>query len=132
MPYDGLILGIPAVWTDTELVFVSHAYDPVTDRWRILRREGCTFGAVSYGVWTGRWLITQTQAYDVAAGRCQTLPKAPARPAPAIFGELLAHEFHTPFWSDGRLVIWSGGSGSDVIFNGPDGVAFEPFAPAEP
>jgi hypothetical protein len=81
--------------------------------------------AVSYGVWTGRWLISQTMAYDPPTGRCHTLPKSPARPG---FGDLevLSHEFHKPFWRDGRLVVWSGGTGLDGPAPPPDGIVFTP------
>jgi hypothetical protein len=50
-------------------------------------------------------------------------------PSRARRRELIAHEFHTPFWSAGRLLIWSGGSASDVIFTGSDGVMFTPAEP---
>jgi hypothetical protein len=126
VPYDGLILGIPTVWTGTELVFVAHAYDPATDRWRILKREGCTYGGV-YGVWTGRQVIGQVEAYDPVTGSCLSLPDAPIRPGFENEGfEMRTHEFHTPVWSDGRLVVWSGGTGLDGPGSPPDGVIFTP------
>jgi hypothetical protein len=83
---------------------------------------------VSYGVWTGRWLMSQTTAYDPEAERCQSLPKSPDRPgfrSPTI----QTHEFHTPFWADGRLVIWSGGTGMDGDSIPADGAIFRPAAP---
>ena len=127
VPYDGLVLGIPPRWTGEAMVFVDQAYDPATDRWTRLKTDGCSRGAVSYGVWTGRWLLSQTQAYDVAAGRCLTLPDAPIRPGFENEGfELRTHEFHTPVWADGRLMVWSGGSGSDAFFSGADGAVFVP------
>lgn len=130
VPYDGLILGDRALWTGAEMLFVAHAYDPATDRWRILKREGCGFGAVSDGVWTGRWVIGQVQAYDPRAGRCLTLPDAPRRPGFDDAGfELRTHEFHTPVWADGRLLVWSGGTGLDGPGSPPDGVVFTPAEP---
>jgi hypothetical protein len=130
VPYDGLILGIPPRWIGSEMVFVAHAYDPVADRWRALRTAGCRPGsvsraAVSYGVWTGRWLISQSTAYDPHAGSCQTLPRSPFRPGFDDL-EIVTHEFHTPFWADDRLVVWSGGSGLDGPAPGPDGIVFAP------
>jgi hypothetical protein len=130
VPYDGLILGDRALWTGDELLFVGHAYDPATDSWRILKREGCGFGAVSDGVWSGRWVIGQVQAYDPQAGRCLTLPEAPVRPGFDDAGfDLRTHEFHTPVWADGRLVVWSGGTGLDGPGSPPDGVVFTPAEP---
>lgn len=130
VPYDGLILGDGAVWMGEELLFVAHAYDPATDSWRILKREGCGFGAVSDGVWSGRWVIGQTQAYDPRAGRCFTLPDAPGRPGFDDIGfDLQTHEFHTPVWADGRLMVWSGGTGLDGPGSPPDGVVFTPAEP---
>lgn len=130
VPYDGLTLGIPMIWTGRELLFVAHAYDPATDAWTVLKREGCTFGPITYGVWTGRWVISQVQAYDPVAGRCLSLPDAPVRPGfENLGGELRTHEFHTPFWADGRLVVWSGGTGLDGPGSPPDGVVFTPAEP---
>jgi hypothetical protein len=130
VPYDGLVLDTPARWTGRTMVFVDHAYDPATDRWTKLETEGCSHGAVSNGVWTGRWLISQTQAYDPVAGRCLTIPDAPIRPGFENAGfELRTHEFHTPVWADGRLVVWSGGTGLDGPGSPPDGVVFTPAAP---
>ena len=129
VPYDGLTLGSSPRWTGTEMLFVQHGYDPTTDRWRLLKTDGCSLGDVSYGVWTGRWVISQTQAYDPIAGRCQKLPKAPVRPGFDALGELLIHEFHTPFWADRRLVVWSGGTGLDGPGSPPDGVVFVPAPP---
>lgn len=127
VPYDGLVLGVPPRWTGTSMVFVDHAYDPATDRWTQLKTDRCTQGAVSYGVWTGRWLLGQVQAYDPIAGRCLTLPDAPTRPGFENAGfELRTHEFHTPVWADGRLVVWSGGTGLDGPGSPPDGVVFTP------
>ena len=130
VPYDGMVLGVPPRWTGNAMVFVDHAYDPATDRWTQLTTDGCSRGAVSNGVWTGRLLISQTQAYDLAEGRCLTLPDAPIRPGSEneTFG-VRTHEFHTPVWANGRLMVWSGGSGSDSFFNGGDGALFEPEAP---
>ena len=130
VPYDGLILGIPPRWIGTEMVFVAHAYDPVADRWRPLRTAGCRPGSVSpavvsYGVWTGRLLISQATAYDPHSGSCKTLPRSPVRPGFTDL-EIVTHEFHTPFWADDRLVVWSGGSGLDGPAPGPDGIVFTP------
>ena len=130
VPYDGLVLDVPARWTGTAMVFVDHAYDPATDRWIKLKADRCTQGAVSNGVWTGRWLLGQVQAYDPVAGRCLTLPDAPIRPGFEDAGfELRTHEFHTPIWADGRLIVWSGGTGLDGPGSPPDGVVFTPAAP---
>ena len=124
VPYDGLILGIPARWTGVEMVFVGHAYDPRADRWRALRAANCSPKAVSYGVWSGRWLISQVAAYDATRDRCLTLPRSPDRPG---FDGMQTHEFHTPFWADGRLVVWSGGTGADTFDPPPpDGIVFTP------
>lgn len=124
VPYDGQILGIPARWIGTEMVFVAHAYDPVTNRWRALTGANCSPKAVSYGVWTGRWLMSQVAAYDPALDRCLSLPRSPNRPA----SDGSFHEFHTPFWVDGRLVVWSGGTGLDGPAP-PDGIVFTPSDP---
>ncbi len=124
-PYTGIVLGVGTAWDGHELYFVEHAFDPAGGAWRHIDHDGCDWPAVSDGVWTGRWLMTQMQAYDPVAGRCLRLPKAPARPAPG-FDDLVTHEFHTPFWADGGLAIWSGGTGSDAFFTGPDGVVFSP------
>lgn len=123
VPYDGLVLGIRPVWTGREMVFAQHAYDPVTDRWRALSTEGCWSSDVSSGVWTGRWVIGQVQAYDPATGRCQLLPEGPPRPDYEVGA---FHEFATPAWDDGRLVIWSGGTGMDGPLPPPDGIVFTP------
>lgn len=123
VPYDGLILGVSARWTGTEMVFVAHAYQPVTDRWRALKAANCSPKAVSYGVWTGRWLISQASAYDPVMDRCLELPRSPNRPGSGI----PTHEFHTPFWADDRLVVWSGGTGADTFDPPPpDGIVFTP------
>lgn len=130
VPYDGLVLGVPPRWTGTAMVFVDHAYDPATDRWTQLKTDSCTQGAVSYGVWTGRWLLGQAQAYDPITGRCLTLPDAPIRPGFENAGfELRTHEFHTPVWADGRLIVWSGGTGLDGPGSPADGVVFTPAEP---
>lgn len=126
VPYDGLTLGIRPVWTDKAMLFAGHSYDPVADRWRVLRRDGCVQRAVSDGVWTGRFVISQIQAYDPARGRCLSLPDAPSRPG---FDGIRTHEFHTPFWVDGRLVVWSGGTGLDGPAPPPDGIVFIPDEP---
>jgi hypothetical protein len=123
VPYDGLMLGVSPIWTHRRMLFVGHAYDPVADRWDVLRRDGCPYRYVSDGVWTGRYVMNQTQAYDVGRGRCYTLPESPERPA---FEGVQAHEFHTPVWADGRLVVWSGGTGLDGPGAPPDGIAFTP------
>lgn len=122
VPYDGLILGIKPVWTGEQMLFAGHAYEPATDQWKVLRRDGCTYRAVE-GVWTGRYVINQTQAFDPELGRCFTLPESPDRPG---FGGIRTHEFHTPFWADGRLVVWSGGTGLDGPSPPPDGIVFTP------
>lgn len=130
VPYDGMVLGVPARWAGAAMVFADHAYDPGTDRWTKLETEGCTQGAISNGVWTGRWLLTQTHAYDPLAGRCLTLPDAPIRPGFENQGfEMRTHEFHTPVWADGRLMVWSGGTGLDGPGSPPDGVVFAPNKP---
>jgi hypothetical protein len=127
VPYDGNIHGLPARWTGTEMVFVAHAYDPDRDAWRGLKVTNCRPFAVSDGVWTGRLLISQASAYDPVADRCLTLPRAPTRPG---MGESAFHEFHTPIWADGRLVIWSGGTGADGPGPPPpDGIVFKPEEP---
>lgn len=123
VPYDGLVLGIWPVWTGREMLFAQHAYDSVTDRWRALSTEGCRSSDVSSGVWTGRWVIGQVQAYDPATGRCQLLPEGPPRPDYEVGA---FHEFATPAWDDGRLVIWSGGTGMDGPLPPPDGIVFAP------
>ena len=123
VPYDGQILGIPARWTGTEMVFVAHAYDPTSNQWRALKAANCSPGAVSYGVWTGRWLMSQVAAYDPGRDRCLSLPRSPNRPGSK--GAL--HEFHTPFWADDRLIVWSGGTGADTFDPPPpDGIVFKP------
>lgn len=131
VPYDGLVLGVNPTWTGSEMLFVHHAYDPSADTWQILSIEGCDgWGGLPGGVWADHRLLSQVQGYDPATGRCSMLPDAPIRPGFEMDGiELRTHEFHTPVWVDDRLIIWSGGSGSDVIFNGADGVVFTPAAP---
>ena len=123
VPYDGLILGIKPVWTDERMLFVGHEYDPAKDEWRVLRRDGCIYSSVSDGVWTGSFVINQTQAFDLDRRRCYTLPRSPERPG---FEGVLSHEFHTPVWADGRLVVWSGGTGLDGPAPPPDGIVFTP------
>ena len=124
VPYDGMVLGIRPVWIGTQMLFASQSYDPVTDRWRPLSVEGCRSGYVSSGVWTGRWVVSQGQAYDPSSGRCLELPEGPPRPG---FEEVGAfHEFHTPAWDDGRLIVWSGGTGLDGPAPPPDGIVFTP------
>jgi hypothetical protein len=127
VPYDGLALGVHPVWIGTEMLFAGHAYDPVRDHWRLLSTEGCRVGDVSDGVWTGRWVINQSQAYDPATERCFMLPVAPSRPDFEGFGPI--HEFHTPAWDDGKLVVWSGGTGLDGPGAPPDGIVFTPYEP---
>jgi hypothetical protein len=127
VPYDGLALGIRPVWTGMEMLFAGHAYDPMSDRWRPLSIEGCRVGDVSSGVWTGHWVISQVQAYDPSTGRCQQLPDGPRRPGFEEFAP--THEFHTPAWDDGRLVVWSGGTGLDGPGSPPDGIVFTPDEP---
>lgn len=127
VPYDGLVLGGPPVWTGSEMLFVRDAYDPAIDAWRPLSTEDCGCRDVSSGVWTGRRVISQMQAYDPVEGRCQVLPDGPPRPDFEGVGAI--HEFATPIWDAGRLVIWSGGTGLDGPASPPDGIV---FAPAEP
>lgn len=127
VPYDGLILGIRPVWAGTEMLVASHSYDPVTDRWRPLSVEGCSGRDVSSGVWTGRWVISQTEAYDPSSGRCLELPEGPPRPGFEEYSPF--HEFYTPAWDDGRLIVWSGFTGLDGPDPPPDGIVFTPGEP---
>lgn len=128
-PYDGLALGTTPIWTGTEMLFAFHAYDPALDRWRILEMEGCDLYSGVAGVWTGRQVMSQTIAYDPTAGRCFTLPDAPARTGYPFPEEIRTHEFHTPAWNAGRLIVWSGFTGLDGPGANPDGVVFRPAEP---
>lgn len=129
VPYDGLALGRAPVWTGTEMVLVFHAYDPTGDRWRILEMEGCDMYSGISGVWTGRLIISQVTAYDPVAGRCFTVPATPPRTGYSITEEIRTHEFHTPAWNDGLLMVWSGFTGLDGPGANADGVLFRPDEP---
>lgn len=127
-PYDGLELGYEPIWTGSELLFAFHAYDPLGDDWRALKRDGCDLYAGVSGVWTGSLVISQSVAYDPAAGRCLGLPESPARTGYPFAEDIRTHEFHTPAWDRG-LIVWSGYTGLDGPAANPDGVVFRPAAP---
>jgi hypothetical protein len=131
VPYDGLVLGLVPVWTGSEMLFAHHAYEPAANRWRIISIEGCSgWDGLPGGTWSGTRVISQTQSYDPATGRCAQLPDAPIRPGFENEGfEMRAHEFHTPVWVDGRLIVWSGGTGLDGPGSPADGAVFGPAAP---
>lgn len=127
VPYNGLALGTRPVWTGSVMLFSRHSYDPATDRWRPLSTEGCLGRDESSGVWTGRWVIGQIEAYNPSSGRCVGLPEAPRRPGFEEVGPI--HEFDTPAWDSGRLIVWSGGTGLDGPGSPPDGIVFTPGEP---
>lgn len=127
-PYDGLELGYEPIWTGSDLLFAYHAYDPATDDWRALQRDGCDLYAGVSGVWTGNLVMSQAVAYDPAAGRCLSLPESPPRTGYPFADDIRTHEFHTPAW-DGGLIVWSGYTGLDGPAANPDGVVFRPAVP---
>ncbi|MGK2852078.1 MAG: hypothetical protein ACSLFN_14385 [Candidatus Limnocylindrales bacterium] len=129
IPYDGQSLGDAPIWTGAELLFRFHAYEPARDRWRILEMEGCDLYSGLAGVWTGRLVLSQEIAFDPVAGRCFTLPAAPPRTGYSFPEEIRTHEFHTPAWNDGQLMVWSGFTGMDGPGANPDGVLFRPNEP---
>lgn len=122
------------VWTGTEAVGVAGpdrsesgrsgaaAYDPATDRWREI--PPCDLDAL-YAVWTGDVILSHSGAFDPATGLCSTLPVAPQRGTLKTSGR----EFFAFAWTGDRYLAWSGGTGSDLIYNENDGVVFVPAGP---
>jgi hypothetical protein len=123
-PFDGSVLGTDATWIGTGLLFVDRLYDPASDTWAAPGTAGCRYGPVSDGRWTGSLVISQVQAFDPAAGRCWTLPESPTREGSS--GESETHEGAPQVWTGRRLVVWSGGDGSDRIDIANDGIVFTP------
>lgn len=122
------------VWTDTEAVGVAGpnrsesgqsgaaAFDPATDRWREI--PPCNLDALN-AVWTGELILSHSGAFDPATGGCSTLPVAPQR---GTLGTN-SREFFAFAWTGDAYLAWSGGTGSDLVYNENDGVIFRPERP---
>jgi hypothetical protein len=120
------------VWTGREAMGLSHgdrsdsgrigsaAYDPATDTWREL--PGCSMDSSS-AVWTGELVLSYGAAFDPATTACLTMPNAPERAGPESTS---GREFFAYAWTGSRYLAWSGGTGSDRIYDVDDGVVFTP------
>lgn len=139
--------GGTAVWDGKEVLFLGGdktsggsqpvlrgmAYNPATNRWRMLppmqfRRQG--FAAVWTGhqvlVWgglsghAGSWVIPpHGEAFNPATSRWAALPAAP------LHGRMVA----VAVWTGRRMIVWGGeipGKGGATFV---DGAAFTPSAP---
>jgi hypothetical protein len=135
----GTVAQVPGVWTGKEMVVwgegagvdssdpglaVGAAYDPATDRWRVLAAAPVA-PRIAVPVWTGREMVVwggqsgsryfdDGAAYDPVADRWRALPAAP-----------LAARFTFAVWSGAQMLVW-GGESSDRAFD--DGAAYEPGA----
>jgi hypothetical protein len=99
------------------------AYDPATDRWRVLPTGPLTAGSPTMSVWTGsEWIIANpigpTAALEPTSGRWRTLPPLPY-PYALIVGQ----------WTGREVVVL----GTNVLEKGPStgvGAAFRHWAAA--
>lgn len=122
------------IWTGTEAVGIAGsnrsesgrsgaaAYDPANDRWREI--PACDLDALN-AVWTGELILDHSGAFDPATGGCSTLPVAPKRGTLGTNGR----EFFAFAWTGDAYLAWSGGTGSDLVYNPNDGVIFRPEQP---
>jgi hypothetical protein len=109
--------GDRVVVTDT-----GDAFDPIAEMWgRTTTCEGVSAGTV----WTGRYLLGVTAAWDsLGAGRCVELPPSPKRESP--FDDTNGREFPVAVWTGSRYITWSGGTGGDIVWDPKDGAVFTP------
>jgi hypothetical protein len=114
--------GDEIVVTDTGLTF-----DPLTATWVTGKRcEGASGGTV----WTGRYLLGITAAWDTVEKRCLDLPPAPPREPP--FDGSNGREFPVAVWTGSEYITWSGGNGGDIVWVPKDGAVFKPDLRLDP
>ena len=118
--------GGPAVWTGHEIVILweaNRAFDPATESWRSIKNS-C--GAGGDAVWTGRYAIQGSLAFDTVTESCRNMPLEPDRPGGG------GRESGVDVWTGSELIRWSGGSGADGAPRENDGVVFSPDADLQP
>lgn len=135
----GTVAQVPGVWTGKEMVVwgqgagvenpdadlpTGAAYDPASDRWRVLAPAPVA-PRISVPVWTGQEMLVwggqsgtryfdDGAAYDPIGDRWRRLPASP-----------LAARFTFAVWSGAQMLVW-GGESSDRAFD--DGAAYDPAA----
>jgi hypothetical protein len=101
-------------------VTAGAAYDPDTDRWRVLPEGPITASSTTMSVWTGtEWVIANpvgpAAALEPASGRWRTLAPVP-RPYTSVVGH----------WTGREVVVL----GNDALEEGPSTVSFRHWAAA--
>lgn len=101
------------------------AYDPGTDRWRLIASSPLAPGVHPQGVWNGEEILfyagasreggSTAAAYDPAADSWRSLPNPPLTP----------RRYATAAWTGQYFVLWGGSRlGAQVEFD--DGAAYNP------
>jgi hypothetical protein len=104
------------VITDT-----GRTFDPITGTWGA---GAYCQGASAGTVWTGRYLLGVTAAWDSVEKRCLDLPPSPPREPP--FDDTNGREFAVAVWTGAEYITWSGGNGGDIAWMPKDGAVFKP------
>jgi hypothetical protein len=123
------------VWIGNKVVFVSFlsdrltgqgylgnaSYDPSDDQWTELHVP-CDIRGPMWAA--GSRMISQEALYDPASNTCLRLPRPPNRPG---FRDPAREAAAAVVWTGSQFILWSGGTGGDLIGPPPaDGVAFSP------
>jgi hypothetical protein len=123
-PLDPLTAGVGFVGAGDRVVVTDtgDTFDPVAEKWATTTTcEGVSAGTV----WTGRYLLGVTAAWDSRdGGDCVQLPPAPKRQPP--FDTTNGREFPVAVWTGRLYVTWSGGTGGDIVWVPKDGAMFRP------
>lgn len=122
-PIDPLQAGVVFAGAGDRIVVtdIGVTFDPLTMTWATETKcEGVSAGTV----WTGRYLLGVTGAWDRAEARCLRLPPAPKREPP--FDGSNGREFPVAVWTGDAYITWSGGNGGDIVWVPKDGAVFTP------
>jgi hypothetical protein len=124
-PIEAIEAGIGFAGAGDLIVSTDHGatFDPISGTWTTVARcPGVSAGTV----WTGRYLIGVTAAWDALTGdpRCLQLPPSPPREPP--FNDSNGREFPVAVWTGRQYITWSGGNGGDIVWVPKDGAVFTP------
>jgi hypothetical protein len=124
VPIDPLMAGTTFVGAGDRVVVLAtgQSFDPLTFRWQPASDRCDRAGNGS--IWTGRFVVGVTGAWDSVSGVCKDLPPAPRRAPP--FDDSAGREFAAAVWTGTQYVTWSGGNGGDIVWVPKDGAVFTP------
>lgn len=117
------------VWTGSEMIIMAssarHAYNPVTDSWRVLSSENAPFVQASSSfspsaVWTGTeflfWQNGQLSRYDPSTDTWKTGASSPTR----ALGDCSA------IWTGQEMILFGGSPGDTPLFFSSAGARYNP------